>query len=171
MGIEEYSDYYAKDLSGGTQRKLSMAMAIINDPTVCLLDEVSTGMDPASRRALWTVIRGTLSNRASILTTHSMEEAEALCTRIGIVVKGRLKCIGSPQHLKSRFGEGYTLEVKVPRDRVTAVELFVMRELPGAKLSEAFGGHLVFNVSITENDLSHVSFGAGESKVFYETHT
>ncbi|KAJ8755578.1 hypothetical protein K2173_022157 [Erythroxylum novogranatense] len=102
-------------LSGGNKRKLSVAIAMIGDPPIVFLDEPSTGMDPIAKRFMWEVI-SRLSTRqgktAVILTTHSMNEAQALCTRIGIMVGGRLRCIGSPQHLKTRFGNHLELEVK-----------------------------------------------------------
>ncbi|CAH8265610.1 unnamed protein product [Arabidopsis lyrata] len=102
-------------LSGGNKRKLSVAIAMIGDPPIVILDEPSTGMDPVAKRFMWDVI-SRLSTRsgktAVILTTHSMNEAQALCTRIGIMVGGRLRCIGSPQHLKTRYGNHLELEVK-----------------------------------------------------------
>lgn len=102
-------------LSGGNKRKLSVAIAMIGDPPIVILDEPSTGMDPIAKRFMWEVI-SRLSTRqgktAVILTTHSMNEAQALCTRIGIMVGGRLRCIGSPQHLKNRYGNHLELEIK-----------------------------------------------------------
>lgn len=102
-------------LSGGNKRKLSVAIAMIGDPPIVILDEPSTGMDPLAKRFMWDVISRLSTRRgktAVILTTHSMNEAQALCTRIGIMVGGRLRCIGSPQHLKNRFGNHLELEVK-----------------------------------------------------------
>ncbi|XP_068308937.1 ABC transporter A family member 1-like [Pyrus communis] len=102
-------------LSGGNKRKLSVAIAMIGDPSIVILDEPSTGMDPIAKRFMWEVISRLSTRRgktAVILTTHSMNEAQALCTRMGIMVGGRLRCIGSPQHLKTRFGNHLELEVK-----------------------------------------------------------
>ncbi|KAJ6747501.1 ATP-BINDING CASSETTE SUB-FAMILY A (ABC1) MEMBER 3B [Salix koriyanagi] len=111
-------------LSGGNKRKLSVAIAMIGDPPIVILDEPSTGMDPIAKRFMWEVI-SRLSTRqgktAVILTTHSMNEAQALCTRIGIMVGGRLRCIGSPQHLKTRFGNHLELEIKP--SEVSSVDL------------------------------------------------
>jgi ABC-type multidrug transport system ATPase subunit len=79
------------------------------------MDEPSTGMDPVSRRALWDIISTVSAKRKEctiIITTHSMEEAEALCTKVGIMVGGRLRCFGTIQDLKSKFGHGYTLNAK-----------------------------------------------------------
>lgn len=80
------------------------------------LDEPSTGMDPMARRFMWNVIMRIVTENqecAMILTTHSMEECEALCQRIGIMVGGRMRCLGSSQHLKTRFGKGFQLEARV----------------------------------------------------------
>ena len=90
LGIREHEKKQAKDLSGGTQRKVSVGISMINSPDVCLLDEPSTGLDPQSRRVLWDVIKRRLRGTAAVLTTHSMEEAEALCNKIAIMVKGPL---------------------------------------------------------------------------------
>ncbi|XP_043815842.1 ABC transporter A family member 1 isoform X2 [Manihot esculenta] len=113
--LMRHADKPSFALSGGNKRKLSVAIAMIGDPPIVILDEPSTGMDPIAKRFMWEVISH-LSTRqgktAVILTTHSMNEAQALCTRMGIMVGGRLRCIGSPQHLKTRFGNHLELEVK-----------------------------------------------------------
>ena len=112
MDLEEYKDKLSGKLSGGNKRKLSVAMAMIGNPSIIFLDEPSTGMDPKARRFMWKVIsRITTEKKQStvILTTHSMEEAEALSTRLGIMVSGNFKCIGTPQHIKSKFGKGFEL--------------------------------------------------------------
>lgn len=79
------------------KRRLSVAIALIGDPLVVYLDEPSTGLDPSSRRLLWDVIKKAKKEKAVVLTTHSMEEAEILCDRLGIFVDGRLVCIGNPK--------------------------------------------------------------------------
>ena len=116
MDLLDFRDKSAGSLSGGNKRKLSVAIAMIGFPSIVFLDEPSTGMDPVARRFMWDVISrmSTRDGKCSIiLTTHSMEEAEALCSRIGIMVAGRLRCLGSGQHLKNRFGNGYEVEVKM----------------------------------------------------------
>ncbi|XP_072953821.1 ABC transporter A family member 1 isoform X1 [Typha angustifolia] len=120
----KHADKPSYSLSGGNKRKLSVAIAMIGNPPIVILDEPSTGMDPIAKRFMWDVISRLSTRRgktAIILTTHSMNEAQALCTRIGIMVGGRLRCIGSPQHLKTRFGNYLELEVK-PTE-VSSVEL------------------------------------------------
>merc|ERR1712078_276922 len=94
--------------SGGMQRRLSVANSIVGNPSVVYMDEPSTGLDPASRRQLWDVISRAKKDKSVILTTHSMEEADVLCDRVGIMSGGRLLCIGPAYDLKRRFGKGYT---------------------------------------------------------------
>jgi len=112
--LEEHEGKRASKLSGGTKRKLCLLMAICGYPNQVLLDEPTAGMDPSTRRYVWNIIKETKkeNNTAIIMTTHSMEEAEYLCDRLGILINGRLKCIGSPEHLKMKYGEGYNLEVQ-----------------------------------------------------------
>eukprot|EP01064_Diplonema_japonicum_P036837 TRINITY_DN8446_c2_g2_i1.p1 TRINITY_DN8446_c2_g2~~TRINITY_DN8446_c2_g2_i1.p1 ORF type:complete len:1541 (+),score=249.03 TRINITY_DN8446_c2_g2_i1:112-4734(+) len=99
-----------EELSGGTKKKLQVMLSLFSGTEVSILDEPSAGMDPASRISLWNAIRKTISqDRSVILTTHSMKEAESVCSRIGIFVSSRLRCLGSPVHLKHRFGDGYTV--------------------------------------------------------------
>ncbi|KUF93745.1 Small subunit processome component 20 [Phytophthora nicotianae] len=124
LNLGDFEHKLAGSLSGGNKRKLSVAIAMIGSPAIIFLDEPSTGMDPVSRRFMWDVIAD-ISTRGKastiVLTTHSMEECEALCSRVGIMVGGRLRCYGSVQHLKSRFGDGLMFDVKL--DTPTTEEL------------------------------------------------
>uniref|UniRef100_A0A7N0V1R9 ABC transporter domain-containing protein n=1 Tax=Kalanchoe fedtschenkoi TaxID=63787 RepID=A0A7N0V1R9_KALFE len=97
-------DKQAGKYSGGMKRRLSVAISLIGDPKVVYLDEPSTGLDPASRSSLWNVVKRAKQGRAIILTTHSMEEAEVLCDRLGIFVDGSLQCIGNPKEVNGRSG-------------------------------------------------------------------
>lgn len=92
----------AKTLSGGWKRKLSIAIALINEPEILFLDEPTLGLDVISRRELWEIIEGFKGKMTVILTTHYMEEAEKLSDRIGIMANGKLKCIGTPEELKQK---------------------------------------------------------------------
>ncbi|CAH0713455.1 unnamed protein product, partial [Brenthis ino] len=125
LQIMEHANKNAEECSGGTRRKLSFALAMVGAPRVVLLDEPSTGMDPRSKRFLWDTILASFQEgkKGAILTTHSMEEADALCSRVGIMVKGGLRCIGSTQHLKNLYGAGYTLEMKIGQNNQKAVML------------------------------------------------
>jgi len=115
VGLARHASNPTKGYSGGNKRKLSLAMALVGSPTLVFLDEPSSGMDPFARREMWKVIQTTAQTLGSsvILTTHFMEEADALCSRIGIMVNGRLACLGSSQHLKSTYGAGYQVEVRI----------------------------------------------------------
>ena len=115
LNLKKYENVCAGTYSGGNKRKLSVALALLGNPPIIFLDEPSTGMDPKARRFMWDVINriSTLRKKSSIiLTTHSMEEAEALATRMSIMVNGTFKCLGSAQHIKSKFGKGYEIEIK-----------------------------------------------------------
>ncbi|RLN68519.1 hypothetical protein BBJ29_003872 [Phytophthora kernoviae] len=136
VGLEEYRTKLTRGLSGGNKRKLSTAIALIGSPSIIFLDEPSTGVDPSSRRKMWDVIASVCAAKESsvILTTHSMEECEALCTRVGILVSGQLKCLGSVEHLKQKFGRGYIVEVKLREPNSSSVgrlKLEVYRILGG----------------------------------------
>ncbi|XP_072934146.1 cholesterol transporter ABCA5-like [Epargyreus clarus] len=123
LQIMEHAGKNADECSGGTRRKLSFALAMVGSPRVVLLDEPSTGMDPRSKRFLWdTILASFQGKKGAILTTHSMEEADALCSRVGIMVKGGLRCIGSTQHLKNLYGAGYTLEMKIGQNNQKMME-------------------------------------------------
>ncbi|CAB3983284.1 ATP-binding cassette sub-family A member 2 isoform X4 [Paramuricea clavata] len=104
LSLSKFADIPSKTYSGGMKRKLSTAIALIGDPPIIFLDEPTTGMDPKARRFLWdTVISIVKEGRSVVLTSHSMEECEALCTRLAIMVNGQFKCLGSTQHLKNRY--------------------------------------------------------------------
>jgi len=107
MKLSEQLNKPAGTLSGGNKRKLSVAIAMLGNPPIIFLDEPSNGMDPEARRFMWAVIQKICTQRKKssvILTTHSMEEAETLCRRMGIMVKGRFKCLGTSTGIKDRYG-------------------------------------------------------------------
>ncbi|XP_069448042.1 phospholipid-transporting ATPase ABCA7 isoform X5 [Ovis canadensis] len=147
LGLPQYADQPAGTYSGGNKRKLATAVALVGDPALVFLDEPTTGMDPAARRFLWNSLLAVVrEGRSVVLTSHSMEECEALCTRLAIMVNGRFRCLGSAQHLKGRFGGGHTLTLRVPLSRSKSVADFVAQALPGAELREAHGGRLRFQL-------------------------
>ena len=132
IDLTKYRKQLAGKLSGGNKRKLSVGIALIGNPTAILLDEPSAGMDPQARKKMWKVLGKVKQNNAAIIiTTHSMEEAEALSDRMAIMVSGSFKCIGSASWIKNKFGEGYELEVKInpPSDEKIQKMLEVVKDL------------------------------------------
>ena len=101
------------------KRRLSIAMSVIGSPKCVFLDEPTTGLDPNTRRFVWDYILEIKEGRIVVLTTHSMEEADALCTNIGIMVNGSLLSLGTPQQLKSMHGSGYRVTVRLKDDATT----------------------------------------------------
>ncbi|CAM0951101.1 unnamed protein product [Alopecurus aequalis] len=118
--------------SGGTKRRLSVAISLIGDPKVVFMDEPSTGLDPASRNNLWSIVKEAKKNCAIILTTHSMEEAEVLCDRVGIFVDGGFRCIANPKELKARYGGTYIFTMTTSSEHEHEVEQLVHRLSPNA---------------------------------------
>uniref|UniRef100_A0A8C2B1P3 Cholesterol transporter ABCA5 n=1 Tax=Cyprinus carpio TaxID=7962 RepID=A0A8C2B1P3_CYPCA len=118
LELKDHLYKQAKNLSAGLKRKLCFALSMLGNPQIVLLDEPSTGMDPKSKQRMWRAIRAAFKNkqRGALLTTHYMEEAEAVCDRVAIMVSGQLRCIGSIQHLKGKFGRGYSLEINLKEE-------------------------------------------------------
>uniref|UniRef100_A0A3B5KYM9 ABC transporter domain-containing protein n=1 Tax=Xiphophorus couchianus TaxID=32473 RepID=A0A3B5KYM9_9TELE len=159
LGLIKYANKSAGTYSGGNKRKLSTAMALIGCPPVVFLDEPTTGMDPKARRFLWDCILSVIKEgRSVILTSHSMEECEALCTRMAIMVNGRFKCLGSIQHLKSRFGDGYTVIVRVGGSppALKPVEDFVQLTFPDSVLKEKHHNTLQYQLPYTQGALASI---------------
>ncbi|XP_008415416.1 ATP-binding cassette sub-family A member 1-like isoform X2 [Poecilia reticulata] len=159
LGLIKYVDKAAGSYSGGNMRKLSTAIALIGGPPVVFLDEPTTGMDPKARRALWNAILSIIKEgRSVVLTSHSMEECEALCTRMAIMVNGRFRCLGSVQHLKNRFGDGYTIILRVagPDPDLRLVMEFIERELPGSTLKEKHRNMLQYQLPSSLTSLARI---------------
>ena len=103
--LDDVLNQKAKTLSGGWQRKVSIAMALINDPKILFLDEPTLGLDVIARKELWSVIEKQKNKMTIILTTHYMEEAESLSDRVGIMAGGNLIDVGTPEELIKKSGE------------------------------------------------------------------
>ncbi|GJD05687.1 ABC transporter A family member 8 [Galdieria sulphuraria] len=150
--LESAANRVVKKYSGGMRRRLSVAVSLIGFPSVVLLDEPSTGLDPDSKHKLWQCIQQRKEGKTIVLTTHSMEEAERLCDRTGIMANGSLKCIGSPEELKIRLGKGFRLNISCPRKRIQSVRSFIEEQYPEAFLDHSLAGSIIFwlprNISI-----------------------
>lgn len=115
MGLADRRRVLVRDLSGGQKQRLSVALALINDPQIVFLDEPTTGLDPQARRNLWEVIRQIRrEGRTLIITTHYMEEAEALCDRVAIMDRGRILAMGRPDRLVAQHSPGAWVVLEAP---------------------------------------------------------
>ncbi|CAG0921591.1 unnamed protein product [Notodromas monacha] len=144
-----------RNISGGTKRKLSFLISIFSQPYAVLLDEPTTGMDPVSRRKLWDIIKSEVEGRmGAILTTHFMEEADVLCDRVGIMNRGSMRCIGTTQHLRTKYGSSYTAELwldilkTAPGERSQLLSDFAT-EFPGAEFVETSVDRIIFSMELT----------------------
>jgi len=114
MGLADKGSKLAKTLSGGMQRRLNLAMALVHDPEILVLDEPEAGLDPQSRVLVREFVKSLARKKTVILTTHNMDEAERLADRVAIIDQGRLLTVDSPDALKRQAGPGDVLEVELP---------------------------------------------------------
>lgn len=172
--LTEHLDILSSTYSGGNKRKLSTAIALIGNPPIIFLDEPTTGMDPLARRLLWDAISRVRDNGHSIiLTSHSMEECDVLCTRLAIMVNGHFRCLGSPQHLKNKYGQGYTLIAKVRSQEdfvisrnsmeaaVQRLRSFIEISFPGSVLKDMHHGLIHYHIQNPKLTWAHI-FGTME---------
>lgn len=120
--LTQSGDELSSSYSGGMLRRLSLAVALIANPRIVFLDEPTTGMDPVTRREVWDMIQRAKQQRVIILTTHSMEEADVLGDRVGIMSHGRMQAAGTPLRLKRRFGGGFRLSMFMDRKKGSDAE-------------------------------------------------
>ncbi|KAG0231103.1 hypothetical protein BGW42_000520 [Actinomortierella wolfii] len=157
MGLGPLGNKKAKTFSGGNKRRLSLAMAVIGAPKIVFLDEPTTGVDVSIRQAIWSSIRKLKRHSCVILTTHSMEEADALCDRIGIITNGHIQALGTSQRLKNTYGAGYKVIVKTrdPSPQNTNAVTRALEETVGAgrvTLVQALGTNLDYELSRSEGE-------------------
>jgi ABC-2 type transport system ATP-binding protein len=148
LGLSDKRDAWFMNLSGGQKQRLFIALALINDPEVVFLDELTTGLDPQSRRAIWDLVRGIRERGKTVfLTTHLMEEAERLCDRVAIIEHGRIIDIDKPERLVDRHCAERT--VVLDTDDPIAEERF--RAIPGVE--EVIRTDLRFSIRGRGDDL------------------
>jgi ABC-2 type transport system ATP-binding protein len=149
LGLIDKRDAWFMNLSGGQKQRLFIALALINDPEVVFLDELTTGLDPQARRAIWELVRGIRERGKTVfLTTHLMEEAERLCDRVAIIEHGRIIDIDTPQRLVARHCPERT--VVLDTDDASAEERF--RAIPRVE-------------SVVRSDLQFTIRGQGDDLV------
>ncbi|XP_077641321.1 glucosylceramide transporter ABCA12 [Lonchura striata] len=159
LNLMAYKDRVTSMCSYGTNRKLSTALALIGNPSILLLDEPSSGMDPNAKRHLWKIISEEVQNKCSvILTSHSMEECEALCTRLAIMVNGSFQCIGSLQHIKSRFGRGFTVKMHLNSSTVCTEKLteFMKSHFPNTCLKDRHFKMVEYHVPVSAGGVANI---------------
>ncbi|CAF1607738.1 unnamed protein product, partial [Adineta ricciae] len=138
-----YENKQIQELSGGNKRKVSTLLAFMGKSMIVLLDEPTTSLDALAKRKLWNIIRTAHHfDRTVILTSHSMEECEALCTKIGIMKSGQLLCLGNLQKLKQRFGNGYIIQVQLSFDSTDRFLEELLFTFPRTEVQKRYNGTL-----------------------------
>jgi len=136
FNLGEKADAYTDKLSGGQMQRLSIALALVNDPDLVFLDEPTTGLDPQARLNIWTVIEGIRQRgKTVVLTTHYMEEAERLCDRVAVIDRGRIVALDTPPRLIATHAPGTTIEFAL----VPGLDAETLRALPGVERVVADG--------------------------------
>jgi ABC-2 type transport system ATP-binding protein len=162
LGLAEKRNAWFMTLSGGQKQRLFIALALINDPDVVFLDELTTGLDPQARRAIWDLVRGIRARGKTVfLTTHLMEEAERLCDRVAIIDHGRVIDAGAPAALVRRHCPERTVVITTG-DPSTAVDRF--RAIAGIASAEANGSDVAIRGS-GEEFVTRVIHALGEHRI------
>lgn len=148
----------SKQLSGGMRRRLSIGIALLSHPSVLFLDEPTTGLDPGVKRSIWNVVESMRENRCVLITTHSMDEAEALCNRIGIMAKGSLVCVGTQSHLRNRYGDtfelSFTTSLRNDPLLVDPLIAYLEHNFSNVQLVSKFGRSQVYTIARDNVDLT-----------------
>jgi ATP-binding cassette subfamily A (ABC1) protein 3 len=152
VGLGPFENRMGSKLSGGNKRKLSLAIALIGNPEVLLLDEPSSGMDPLAKRNMWKTLSRFVPHRSILLTTHSMEEADALADRVGVLAKHMLD-VGTTAHLRQKHGHGFHIHLvlasapQTSQEEAATVQAWIEEHLPGAVMErQCYHGQMRFNV-------------------------
>ncbi|CAD8050496.1 unnamed protein product [Paramecium sonneborni] len=153
MQLDLFVKTKAGQLSGGNKRKLCVADALIGGSDITFFDEPSTGVDPISRRFLFNTLQRNiqLRNCSAIMTTHTIEEAESLSQRLGILIAGQFKCLGTPQYLRQKYSKGYQISIKfnyVEESQVQNIQNSIQQEFPSInKLDDKRTGFMTFSIN------------------------
>lgn len=148
----------SRQLSGGMKRRCSLAMALTGDPKIIFLDEPSSGLDPVKRRHFWSLIKEVTKDKAALITTHLMEEADTLCDEIGIITTGKLRCIGNSIFLKNQFTDGIKIQIVLKKELKTNEEkleeylMFMKGRIKGLTVEEVSQGNM--RIVVKNKDVS-----------------
>lgn len=156
VGLEAFKDTLAPHLSGGNKRKLSLGIALTGNPSVMLLDEPSSGLDAAAKRIMWRTLEAIVPGRSILLTTHSMEEADALANRAGIISR-RMLAVGEVDMLRKRFGDSLYVHLVCrtaphsTHEEMDRIRQWVLRMFPSAKVeADTYHGQMRFSVPASQ---------------------
>lgn len=156
VGLAAFSDRMAAKLSGGNKRKLSLGIALVGNPTVIVLDEPSSGMDAAAKRVMWKTLAAIVPGRSILLTTHSMEEADALADRAGIMAR-RMLAMGTSEGLRQKYGGWWYVHLVLksaphtPDTEIASLRSWVSHRFPGANIEDkTYHGQIRFSVPVAE---------------------
>ncbi|KAF9011272.1 hypothetical protein BDQ17DRAFT_1537998 [Cyathus striatus] len=153
-GLDQYADRLANKLSGGNQRKLSLAIAILGNPAVVLIDEFSTGIDAKTKRELWSMLKRVTADKAVFLTTHSMEEAETLASNVGIMSKSIL-AMGSVKELADKYTT-YEVHFAARNQEDWQKVRVAISQIPGARMTDDVATRFEVPTKETGMSLSHL---------------
>jgi ABC-2 type transport system ATP-binding protein len=153
LQLEDKAEVYQSRLSGGQRQRLALGLAMVNDPELLFLDEPTTGLDPQARQGLWDLVRGLRhEGRTVLLTTHYMDEAQALCDRVGIMDRGQILQLGTPRELIASLGQASLAEIEFEGEAPDVQPFAQMLGLP----VEALAQHWAVSIGDAKHDLQRV---------------
>jgi ABC-2 type transport system ATP-binding protein len=155
LSLSDKADQVVSKLSGGMKRRLNIALSLVHDPEIVFLDEPSAGLDPQSRQHLWDFIRSLRDEEGKtiVLTTHVMEEADALSDRIAIIDRGRLLLVDTPDDLKRTIGKGDIVDMQLANTAMNAEALSLVKSLEGIEEASEFKGRIIVRALDAANKL------------------
>jgi ABC-2 type transport system ATP-binding protein len=168
LGLEEKKGSYFDKLSGGQKQRLFIALALLNDPDLIFLDELTTGLDPQARRATWNLITDIRSKGKTIfLTTHFMEEAERLCDRVAIMDHGKIIALETPQNLMRNIG----METRLIFNIAGSFELYTLNAIKSISRYEKSGDNIIVYGHDKKMVKDTVNFLVNKNIDFYDLKT
>jgi len=152
LGIGPHIDKRVKDMSGGNRRKCSVAAAFLSEADIILLDEPTASLDPIARKNVHNLINEYRGNKTFMLTTHLLSEAESLCDKISIMIKGCVFAIGKPEYLSAKFGTSFNIDITEKTDPVSETEIdnFFRTKLSSAELTLKKPGSRIYSIPSSE---------------------
>jgi ABC-2 type transport system ATP-binding protein len=170
LNLEEKKNKTARTLSGGLKRRLNLALALVHNPEIIILDEPEAGLDPQSRVMVREFIKSLAKKKTVVFTTHNMDEAERICDRVGIIDRGKLLVTDSPDNLKKSIGEGDILEITLGNEK----EATRLEKILRTRLEKRFksivhvGTRLILRTLNTAANLPLITSALSEEKITLE---